>query len=277
MSDGSAPRFFTPSTATTARPVVTVTDIDSLRDKKAVMIRIPSTRLARDSRGKKYTAYAIESYRLGGQQERGETERRYNEFADLNKRLISRFGKQVPSFLTSRNKLFEDHFAAEFVEDRRLLLEDWIRRCVAAPALRDSSEMVHFLQLTTETKVYGSVSSFGTPASLPAPALSANTTDDLPSGASHTAPPAPGPAPTSASLGGGGSSGGLGRFATRGAAPSASSGYSAQQRTGSSYGTVGGAAGRGTVGATVGGRKGPAVAAPASRSVGCGGIGDDVL
>ena len=156
--------------------MVKETDVNEARQKQSVVLKVPSARTGRVS-GSKVTFYTVESYRLGGNQERGTVEHRFNDFSELNKRLTARFGKQVPGFLVSRNKLFQDHFSDSFIEDRRLLLEDWLRRCAAAPALRDSAELIAFLDLRTDAKLYESNVVFGSPADLPSTvaARTANT------------------------------------------------------------------------------------------------------
>jgi hypothetical protein len=169
----SGPLFFSPSSPVGARPIVTATDKNESRTNVGIALKIPSARTTRVA-GKKVTFYTIESYKLGGNQERGEVEHRYSEFAELNKILTARFGRQVPEFLVARNKLFTDHFTDSFIEDRRLLLEDWLRRCASSPAIRDSTEIINFLLLKTESKVYGSNTQFGNKTDLPTAKMSAN-------------------------------------------------------------------------------------------------------
>jgi hypothetical protein len=67
--------------------------------------------------------YTIRSYVIGDQQQEGVVERRYSDFSRFHDALPT--GK--PDFLCRRWPLFEDHFQAQFIRDRALLLEHYLR------------------------------------------------------------------------------------------------------------------------------------------------------
>lgn len=72
--------------------------------------------------------------------ERWSCQKRYSQFEDFNNKLMSS-GKRVPASVSlppKRFKLFTSHTSAAFVEERRCLLEAYLRRLIKIPDLLKS-------------------------------------------------------------------------------------------------------------------------------------------
>lgn len=65
----------------------------------------------------------------------------------MNSALRKEFGDKIPEFLMSRNKLLEDHYTDQFINDRRLLLEDWLLRTCAVEGANTHPRLLQFLEL----------------------------------------------------------------------------------------------------------------------------------
>lgn len=101
-----------------------------------------------------------------GTPSRGTTYRRYNDFWSLHQALTKKYGSDViPGFIVPRSKILDDHYSAEFIDDRKYLLGVWINATVNVNAeVREDDLVIEFLELKTSTVLDESLPGFSSTA-----------------------------------------------------------------------------------------------------------------
>lgn len=123
-----------------------VTGLPKRRD--GIVVRIKDTQVQ-----DKVVTYKVETL-IRATFRRAEVWHRFSEFQEAYDSLKSDFAKynkqhldDLPDFILKRPKLLQNHVGKKFIEERRLLLQDWTKRTLETPRVDGNKGFMDFLGL----------------------------------------------------------------------------------------------------------------------------------